>query len=108
GHRRLRLRRLPGRLGMQHGILEPEGEVGGLAAFAVAGIGLALAFARARRAFDADVEVIVVAVHRPDLVQPVAIALGLAAQRLLDRGVDEDALHARLLRRGADYDEMAG
>ena len=52
-------------------------------------------------------EVIVVAVHRPNLMEPTAVAPGFAAQRFLDRGVDEDALHARLLRGGADHREMA-
>ena len=91
---------------MQHRIAEPVGEIGRLAAFAFVRIGLALAFAGAGRAFDADVEVIVVAVHRPHLVEPVSIAFGFAAQRLFDRGIDEDALHARLLRGGADDGEM--
>src|SRR5215218_1094951 len=70
---------------MQDRILEPVGEVAGAAAFAFSRIGLAFAFAGAGRTFDADMEVIVVAVHRPHLVQPAAITLSLAAQRLFDR-----------------------
>src|SRR6201988_2877403 len=106
GHRRLWLRRLLRRLRMQRRNLEPEGKVAGRAALARVGIGLGLAFARARRALDADVEVVVVTVHRPDLVEPAAVALDLAAQRLLDRGIDEDALYARFLRRGANDNQM--
>src|SRR6266851_9012560 len=91
---------------MDDRILEPKGEIAGAAALALRRRRLAFAFAAAGRTFDADMEVIVVAVHRPHLGEPAAIALGVAAQRLLDRGVDEDALHARLLRRGADHGEM--
>src|SRR5947208_16668136 len=89
---------------MQHRIAEPIGE-----------ISLAAAVARCRRrrlrrairvmrgTLDPDVEVIVVSIHRPDLRQPAAVAAGIAAQRLLDRGVDEDALDLGILRGGLDY-----
>src|SRR5229473_6948668 len=105
-HRRLRLRRLCGRLRMEHRILEPVGEIARAAAFAVRWLGLALAIARAGGAFDADMEMIVVAVHWPHLGEPAAVALGFPAQRFLDRGVDEDALHVRLPRRVPDHGEM--
>src|SRR5215471_14051831 len=51
---------------------------------------------------DPHVEVIVVPPPRLDLVQPMAVAAGVAAQRLLDRGIDEDAGDLRVLRRGPD------
>src|SRR3981081_3465883 len=74
-----RLRRLLRRLGMDDRILEPVGEIAGAAALAGRRLRLALAWAAAGRASDADMEVIVMAVHRPHLVQPAAGALGLAA-----------------------------
>ena len=49
------------------------------------------------RALDADVEMVVVSVIGPHLVEPASIIAGLAAQRLLDGGVDEDALDDRVL-----------
>src|SRR5207247_9095714 len=104
--RRFWLWRLFRRLRVDNRILEPIGQIAGAATFAGRWFGLALASA-ARRTFDADMEVIVVAVHRPHLMKPTAVAPGFAAQRFLDRGVDEDALHARLLRGGADHREMA-
>src|SRR5712671_4208502 len=91
---------------MDDRILEPVGEIAGAAALAGRRLRLALARAAAGRASDADMEVIVMAVHRPHLVEPATVALGFAAQRFLDRGVDEDALHGRLLRRGTDQREM--
>src|ERR1700733_2399918 len=99
---RLGLVRLRGGVRMDHLILEPVSEIVGAEGFALFVIRLALAGGAAGRAFDADVEVIVVGIHRPDLGQPAPIALGFAAQRLLDGGVDEDALNARLLRGVAD------
>ena len=106
-HRRFRLWRFFRRLRVDNGILEPIGQIGRLAAFARRWFRLALAPGGAGRTFDADMEVIVVAVHRPHLMEPAAVALGFAAQRFLDRGIDEDALHARFLRRRADHREMA-
>src|SRR5215213_4186405 len=79
GHRRLRLWRLFRRLRMQHRVAEPVGEVASAAAFAFGRFGLAVAFAGAGRALDADVEVIVMAVHRPHLLEPVSVAFCLAA-----------------------------
>src|ERR1700743_3689502 len=102
-----RLRRLFRRLRVQYRILEPVGEIAGRAAFARARRRLRLALLAALRAGDADVEVIVVTPKRPHLGEPAAIALGLAAQRLLDRRVDEDALHPRLQWRVADDGEMS-
>ena len=91
---------------MEHRIFEPVGEIAGAAALAFRGLRLPLAIAAAGRTPDADMEVIIVAVHRAYLGEPTAIALGFPAQRFLDRGVDENALHAGLLRRGADHREM--
>src|SRR6266481_1395943 len=102
-----RLRRLFWRLRVEDRILEPVGELAFAAAFAVPLVRLAFAFAAARRASHANVEVIIVAVPRAYLGKPAAVALGLAAQRLLDRGVDEDALHGRLLRGVAQHQDMA-
>src|SRR5260370_5294505 len=106
GHWRFRLWGFFRRVWMEHRILEPVGEIGSAAGFAFLRLGLALAFAAAGRASDADMEMIIVAVHRAHLGEPAAIALGFAAQRFLDRGVDEDPLHARLLRGGTDHREM--
>src|SRR5216684_5675511 len=91
---------------MDDRILEPKGEIAGAAALALRRRRLAFAFAAAGRTFDADMEVIVVAVHRPHLGEPAAVALGFAAQRFLDRGVDEDALYGRLLRGVTDHHQM--
>src|SRR5215204_5391217 len=51
----------------------------------------------AGRAGYADVEMVVVAAGRADLGEPGAVAPGLAAERPLDRRVDEDARHLRFL-----------
>ena len=53
---------------------------------------LRLAVGAVGRTSDTDVEMIVVPVIGPHLVEPASIIAGLAAQRLLDGGVDEDAL----------------
>ena len=82
---------------MDHRILEPVGQIACAAAVAFRRGWLAFAFAAAGRTFDADMEVIVVPVHRPDLGKPATVALGLAAQRFLDRSVDKYTLHARPL-----------
>ena len=75
---------------MQRRFLEPEVE---LVTAAVARVrrGLRLAFRTVRRTGDADMKVLGVAIPRPHLGKPVAISSGLAAQRFLDRGIDEDA-----------------
>src|ERR1700761_7915551 len=83
---------------MDDRILEPVGEIGGLAAFAALLVFLAMAVGGAGWAAHADVEVIVVAPPWPDLLQPAAVASGLAAERLLDCRIDEDALYGRLHR----------
>src|ERR1700716_2167679 len=90
-NRRFQLRRLLRRLWMQHRIREPISQIPSAAGLALRRWRLRLAFAAARRALDPDMEVIVVAVHRPHLGQPAAVALGFAAQRFFYRGVDEDA-----------------
>src|SRR5947199_10452265 len=74
GQRRFWLWRLFRRLRVNNRILEPIGQIAGAATFARRWFGLALASA-ARRTFDADMEVVVVAVHRPHLMEPAAIAL---------------------------------
>src|SRR5665213_2666887 len=94
------------RLRMQYRILEPIGKIGSRAAFGLLRRRLRLALAVAFGAGDADMEMIVVAPERPHLGAPAAIAFGLAAQRLLDRRIDEDALHPRLQRRVADDREL--
>src|SRR5258708_8273792 len=94
-------------LRMDNGILEPVSEIGGLAAFVARLRWLPLALGVAGWAHQANMEVVVMAPPRPDLGKPAAVALGVAAQRLLDRGVDEDTLHARLLRGVAQNHQMA-
>src|SRR5271170_8225244 len=93
--------RKQGRRRMQRRFFEPEVE---LVAAAVARVrrGLRLAFCTVRRTGDADMKMLGVAVPGPHLGKPAAISSGLAAQRLLDRGVDEDARDRRILRSGAD------
>src|SRR4029077_10186094 len=76
---RLRLRWLNLRLRVDHLVPEPIGEIRGTAGLAFGGFRLALTFGAARRAFDADMEMIVVAVHRPYLGKPAAVAFGFAA-----------------------------
>src|ERR1700677_4675994 len=51
---------------------------------------------------DTDVEMIIVPPPRPHLGEPAAIRTGLAAQRLLDRRIDENALNVRVFGRGAN------
>src|ERR1700733_4713361 len=93
---------------MEHRILEPVGEVVGAAAFAAFLRRLWLAVLAAGRGRRADVEMVIVTPPRPDLGQPAAVAFGFAAQRLLDGGIDEDALDARLLRGVAQHQDMTG
>src|SRR5712691_765144 len=58
---------------------------------------LRLAFLVVGGAIEPDVEVIVVAPPRLHLVEPVAVAAGFAAQRLLDGRIDEDSGDLRVL-----------
>jgi hypothetical protein len=51
---------------------------------------------------NANVEVIVMAGPRPHLTEPIAIQPRLAAQRFLDRGINEDALDIGITRRSTD------
>ena len=69
---------------------------------------LRLAGRAVRRTADADVEMVVVPPPRPDLFEPRAVGAGLAAQRHLDRRVDEDALHLGVRGGRLDHVEMAG
>ena len=86
---------------MQRRFLEPEVE---LVTAAVARIRrrLRLAFRTVRRTGDADMKVLGVAIPGPHLGKPCAISSGLAAQRLLDRGIDEDAGDRQILCSNAD------
>ena len=72
--------------------LKPESQVAGAATLTLRRFRLALAFdgcpAGIRCGHGSDI----VAVHRPHLGEPAAVALGFAAQRLLDRGINEDTL----------------
>ena len=85
---------------------EPRLELG--AAAVAAGVRrLRLTGRAVRRAADADVEVIVVPPPRPHLLEPGAVRARLAAQRHLDRRVDEDALHLGVRGGRLDHVEMA-
>ena len=72
---------------MQRRFLEPKVELV-TAAVAWARRGLRLAFRTARRTRDLDMKMLGVTIPGTHLVKPGAIASGLAAQRLLDRGID--------------------
>jgi len=72
---------------MQCRFLEPEVELV-TAAVAWARRGLRLAFRTARRTGDLDMKVLGVTIPGTHLGKPSAISSGLAAQRLLDRGID--------------------
>src|SRR3974390_2021995 len=63
---------------------------------------LRLAVRAVARTEETDVEMVVVAVPGPHLGEPCAVGAGVAAQRLLDRRVDEDALDVRTLGRRLD------
>src|SRR5947208_15152793 len=76
-----------GRRRMQRGFLEPEVELV-TAAVAWARRRLRLAFRTARRTGDLDTKVLGVTIPGTHLGKPSAISSGLAAQRLLDRGID--------------------
>src|SRR5690349_24984632 len=81
---------------MQHRVGEPPVEILA-AAITCRHWLLRLAVRAVRRAVDADMEMIVVLPILPHLVEPGAIVTGLAAERLLDRRIDEDALDLGLL-----------
>src|SRR3984957_8604868 len=105
-HRRSRFLRLGLRFWMKNRILEPVGEIRSVAALSFRRRRLAFAFGGAGGAFDTDMEVIMVTIHRPYLGEPAAIALGFPAQRFFDCRVDENQLHAPLLRGVSDQREM--
>src|SRR5262249_62359555 len=86
---------------MQRRFLEPEVELV-TAAVAWARRGLWLAFRTGRWTGDLDMKVLGVTIPRTHLEKPGAISSGLAAQRLLDRGIDQDAGDRWILRSGAD------
>ena len=72
---------------MQRRFLEPELELV-TAAVAWERRGLRLAFLTPRRTGDLDMKVLGVTIPGTHLGKPDAISSGLAAQRLLDRGID--------------------
>src|SRR5262249_50704533 len=94
------LRRRRG-LGVEDRVGEPIVEV---VAAAVVGrrLRLRLAIVAVGRTMEPHVEVIVVAPPRPHLVEPMAVATGVAAQCFLDRRIDEDAGDLGVLRCGLD------
>src|SRR5262249_702103 len=78
-------------LGGDDRVLEPVLQLGAAAVLG-AGRWLRLALRIVGRTGETHMEMIVVAPPRPHLAQPFAVVVaGAAAQRLLDRGVDEDA-----------------
>src|SRR5439155_19390669 len=91
---------------MEDRIAEPPIEVLA-AAFGFARRVLSFALRAVRLADHAHMEMVVVAPPRPHLVQEGAILAGLAAERLLDRRVDENALDLRILGGRLDHGEMA-
>src|SRR4051794_30475987 len=94
--RRLWLRRLLWRFRVEDGVAEPPIEI--LAAsFSIARRLLSFALGASWLAHDAHVEMIIVPPPGAHLVQEGAIISGLAAQRLLDRRIDEDALDLGIL-----------
>ena len=92
------------RLGVDHGIVEPEGEIAGAAALGSAGGSGWLRIRRCRPGIGcgcgSDSRGRTSAAPCESQQRSPS---GVAAQRLLDRGVDEDALDARLLRGGLDH-----
>src|SRR5262245_21649562 len=86
---------------MQPRLLEPRIEIVGTAV-ACARRGCRLALRAARRTGELDMKVLGVTVPGTHLEEPGAISAGLAAQCLLDRGIDQDANDRRILRSGAD------
>src|SRR4051794_2985350 len=91
---------------MEHAGAEPVIEILA-AAFGVSRGVLRLALRAARLASDAHVEMIIVPPPRAHLVQEATIIAGLTTERLLDRRIDEDALHFRVLGGGLDHREVA-
>ena len=81
---------------MQRRFLEPEVELA-TAAVTWERRSWRLAFRTVRRTGDLDMKMCGVAVPGTHLVKPGALSSGLAAQRLLDRGIDQDADDHRIL-----------
>src|SRR5690349_7412165 len=86
---------------MQGRFLEPEVE------FAIAAVAWErwcrrLAFGTVSRAGDLDMKMFGVAIPGTHLVKPGAISSNLAAQRLLDRGIDQNTDGHRILRGCSD------
>src|SRR5262245_36491926 len=86
---------------MQRRLLEPKVEIV-TAAVACARRGRRLAFRTARRTGDLDMKVLGVTIPGTHLEKPSAISAGLAAECLLDRGIDQDADDRRILRSDVD------
>src|SRR5215510_1697463 len=90
-----------GRRRMQCRFLEPEIEFA-TAAVAWSWRGRRLAVRTVRRTGNLDMKVLGVTIPGTHLVEPGAISPGFAAQRLLDRGIDQDADDRWILRGGAE------
>src|SRR5262249_34803358 len=102
--RRLRF----GRWGVQRGFREPKIELV-TAAVPWPRRGLRLAFRAARRTGYLDMKVLGVTIPGTHLEKPGAISSGVAAQRLLDRGIDQDAGDHWILRSGVnEFDVRMG
>src|SRR5262245_514219 len=92
---------------MQRRFLEPEVELA-IAAVAWKRRGWRLAFRTVGRTGDLNMKMLGVAIPWTHLVKPGAISSSRAAQRLLDRGIDQDADDHRILRSRSDERGMSG
>src|SRR6202040_2921139 len=91
---------------VQRRFLEPEVELA-TAAVAWERRGWRLAFRTVCRTGDLDMKMLGVTIPGTHLVKPGVISSGLAAQRLLDRGIDQDADDHRILRSRSDERSMS-
>src|SRR5215471_687734 len=91
---------------VQRRFLEPEVEVA-TAAVAWERWGWRLAFRTICRTGNLDMKMLGVTIPGTHLVKPGVISSGLAAQRLLDRGIDQDADDHRILRSRSDERSMS-
>src|SRR6202011_3242102 len=91
---------------VQRRFLEPEVELA-TAAVAWERRGWRLAFRTVCRTGDLDMKMLGVTIPGTHLVKPGVISSGLAAQRLLDRGIDQDAYDHRILRSRSDERSMS-
>src|SRR5262245_1109332 len=91
---------------MQRRFLEPEVELA-TAAVAWERRGWRLAFRTVRRTGEVDMKMLGVTIPGTHLVKPGAISSGLAAQRLLDRGIAQEGGDHRILRSRSDERSMS-